>query len=456
MNQQLRTGIALAALSAAAWGQGRELPPAGGAPKPFTVPARQSFTLKNGMKVSLVDYGSTPVVALSARVGFGNANESAEEVWMADLLCALMKEGAGARNGVQLAQEAARMGGQLSVGAGVDESMASIQVLSEFAPDAVKLLADVLRRPALPGSELERLRADMLRRLAVQKAQPDAIADEAFAKALYGNHPYGRFFPDEARLKAYSMEQVKRFYKENVGAKRTHLYVVGRYPAGLKQAITAAFDGWEAGPEVVRNVPKTAAKKQLVLLDRPGAEQSTLRVGLPVAAVPGNADYMPMLVTDSILGGSFGSRITSNIREDKGYTYSPYSTVRTRYHTASWAESADVTTKVTGDSLKEIFSEIAKMRKEPPADQELQGIKNLMSGEFVLRNTSLLGIIGQLARVDLQGLGDAYLNSYVQKVNAVTRSDVQRVAETYLDPGKMTVVVVGDKAAIDSSLAPYK
>ncbi len=456
MKSIILTCAALAVSSIATHGQSKEAPPAGGAPKPFTVPARESFTLKNGMKVSLVPYGSTPVVALSVRLGFGNANEKSTEVWLADLLWSLMKEGAGSRNGVQLAEEAARMGGQLSLGAGVDESSATIQVLSEFAPDAVKLLADVLQRPTLPASELERLRADMLRRLAVQKAQPDSIAEEAFAKALYGDHPYGRYFPEEAQLKAYTLEQVKRFYQENMGARRAHLYIVGRYPAGLKQAITTAFESWEAGPAVVRNVPKTTPKKQFVLLDRPGAEQSTLRVGLPVAAVPSHADYIPMLVMDSILGGSFGSRITSNIREDKGYTYSPYSTVRTRYHTASWCQSADVTTKVTAESLKEIYAEIGKLRKEAPAEPELQGIKNLMSGEFVLRNTALFGIINQLSRVDLQGLGDAYLNTYVQKVNAVTRGDVQRMAETYIDPGKMTVVVVGDKAAIDSTLAPYK
>ena len=153
------------------------------------IPPRETFALKNGMKVTLVQYGAIPVTTLSARISFGNANEAANQVWLADLLCALMKEGAGARNGVQVAEEAARMGGQLDVSARLDNSVANIQVLSEFAPDAARLLADILQRPTLPASELERLRADMLRRLSVELSQPQPLADQAFAKTLYGEHP---------------------------------------------------------------------------------------------------------------------------------------------------------------------------------------------------------------------------------------------------------------------------
>lgn len=451
-----RVVLFMAALAAAVHGEAKEMPPAGGTPKPFSVPARETFTLSNGMRVSLVPYGSIPVVALSARVAFGNANERANEVWLADLYWALVKEGAGPRNGIQIAEEAARMGGQLDTSAGTDNSQASIQVLSEFAGDAVRLLADVLQRPTLPASELERLRADMLRRVTVERSQPQPLAEEAFAKAVYGDHPYGRVYPTETMVKSYSLEQVKTFGRNNLGARRTHLYVVGQFPAGLKKTITEAFEGWAAGPEVVRNPPKVEGKKQLVLIDRPGSEQSTLKVGLPVPVQPAQGDYIPLLVTDSILGGSFASRITSNIREQKGYTYSPHSAVSTRYHWADWTENADVTTAVTAASLKEIFGEIERMRKEAPPQAELQGIQNYMTGLFVLRNSAHFGIIGQLAFADSQGLGDDYLNTYVQKVNKVQRSDVQRVTESYLDPGKMTIVVVGDKAKIDESLKPYR
>ena len=446
----------LAIFCAAAAAQPKPAPPPGSAPKPFVIPPRETFTLKNGMKVTMVQYGAIPVATLSARIAFGNANESGNQVWLADLLCALMKEGAGARNGVQIAEEAARMGGQLDVSARLDYSVGEIQVLSEFAPDAVRLLSDILQRPTLPASELERLRADMLRRLSVELSQPQSLAEQAFAKALYGEHPYGRMYPTEAMLKGYGIDDVRKFYQANLGARRTHLYVVGRFDAGLKKTITQAFESWATGPEIVRDPPKTVAKKQFVLIDRPGAEQSTLRIGLQVTAIPTSRDAIPLSVADGILGGSFGSRITANIREQKGYTYSPRSTLVNRYHTSSWAEYADVTTKSTADSIKEIFYEIDRMRKEAPTEQELKGIQNYMSGIFVLRNSSNAGIIGQLAFVDIQGLGDDYLRTYVQKVNSVTRQDLQRVTETYLDPGKMALVVVGDKAKIEDSLKPYR
>jgi len=290
----------------------------------------------------------------------------------------------------------------------------------------------------------------------VELSQPQPLAEQAYAKAIYGDHPYGRTHPTEAMLKSYTIEQVKAFRAANLGAKRTHLYVVGRFPAETKQAIVAAFEGWAAGPEVKRVPPVLAARKQVVVIDRPGAEQSTVKIGLAVPAQPAHADYIPMLVADNILGGAFGSRITANIREDKGYTYSPFSTVATHYHTADWAENADVTTKVTGESVKEILSEIGKMRKEAPPAEELKGIQNFMNGLFVFRNSSHQGIIGQLAFVDSQGLGDSFVNTYTQKVNAVTRADIQRVTESYLNPNKMTLVVVGDKAKIEESLKAFQ
>jgi predicted Zn-dependent peptidase len=248
---------------------------------------------------------------------------------------------------------------------------------------------------------------------------------------------------------------IRDFYLENAGARRTHLYVVGRFDPGVKKAIADAFESWEPGPEIVRNPPEVEAKKAFKLIDRPGAAQSTLRIGQPVEAGPLHPDFVPFRVLNTTLGGSFGSRITSNIREQKGYTYSPFSAFTTRYHTAYWVEQADVTTAVTADAIKEILSETNRIRTEPVPEAELQGMKNYMSGIFVLQNSSNAGIISQLAFVDLQGLGDDFLKTYVQKINAVSSEDVKRVAQ-HLDPGKMTVVVVGDKAKVEESLKKYQ
>jgi zinc protease len=177
-------------------------------------------------------------------------------------------------------------------------------------------------------------------------------------------------------------------------------------------------------------------------------------VGLPVID-PTNPDNIPLTVTNALLGGSFSSRITSNIREQKGYTYSPTSQLSRRYHDAYWAEIADVTTAATGPSLKEIFGEIDRLQKEAPGTAELKGIQSYMSGLFVIQNSTRQALIGQLRNVDLQGLGEDYLKNYVQRVNAVTPDDVQHMTARYIKPEQMTIVVVGDKSKITDQLAPY-
>ena len=433
----------------------KELPPPVGTPKDFKLPARREFTLGNGMIVTLVPFGSVPKAAVRLAMRTGNIDEKADQVWLADFTTDMMNEGTTSRTASQIAQDAAAMGGRLSVSAGLDLSNVQTEVLSERAADAVRLVADVAQHPLFPASELARIRANRLRALAVQKSQPGGLALEKFRQTLYGDHPYGRTYPSEAMLNAYSIDQVKAFHAGNWGAKRAHLYVAGVFDqASTEKAIRDAFGGWASG-STASVVPTTAkASRTTALIDRPNAVQSTVYVGIPVPNAT-SADYMPMLVTDQILGGSFGSRITSNIREQKGYTYSPFSQVSTRYHDAYWVEVADVTTNVTGPSIKEVFGEIDRMRSAAPTADELKGIQNNMAGVFTLQNSSRSGIIGQLAFKDLQGLDDAFLTQYVKRVLAVTPADVQRMAQTYLVPGKMTLVVVGDRKIVEEQLAPW-
>jgi zinc protease len=441
-----------AALSAAA----KETPPPGTAPKPFHLPPTEDFVLPNGMKATLVPYGSIPKVAIRIYVEAGAVSEPAGQVWISKLNAALMKEGTASRSAAQLAREAAGMGGQIDVSADSEFTTAGGVVLSEFGPRFVALLADVLQHPALPSSELPRLKANLARDLAVDQSQPDNLARERFLETLFPNHPYGRVYPKEAMLQGYTLDQVRAFYTANFAASRTHLYIAGKLDPGLKKAVQDSFSNWKAG-SASPSLPASPVKaRSFQVIDRPGAAQSTLYLGLPVPD-PTTADYIVLDVMNSLLGGSFASRITSNIREQKGYTYSPFSQIGTRKHLAFWLEVADVTTAVTGPSLKEIFYEIDRLRKDPPSAEELKGIQNYLAGLFVLRNTvSADGVIGQLHFVDSQGLDRSYLSTYVQKVVAVTPQQIQRVTESYIVPSKMTIVVVGDKAKIAEQVKPYE
>jgi predicted Zn-dependent peptidase len=355
-----------------------------------------------------------------------------------------------------VAQDAADAGGQLEVDPGPEYTRVGGVALSDHAVEFLALVADVLQNPLLPDSQVPRLKADLARELAVAKSQPQSLAQERFLETLFPNSPYGRLFPSESDLKGYSVADAQAFYRANFGAARTHLYVAGRLDPGLRDAIQKNFEGWSSGEKPASTSVKPVKAHSLALIDRPGAPQSTLYIGLPVAD-PTSADWVPLDVTNTLLGGSFASRITSNIREQKGYTYSPASRLDTRTRLGFWYEAADVTTSVTGPSMKEIFYEIDRLRKEPPSDQELKGIQTYLAGLFVLRNTiSPDAVIGQLHFVDSQGLSRSYLSEYVEKVTAVKPAEVQAMTDKYLAPDQMAIVVVGDKSKIADQVKPYE
>lgn len=433
----------------------REKPPEPGAPRPFKIPSPTRFTLPDGLRVSLVPYGTVPKVLVRLAVDAGNADESASQVWMADLTGDLLLEGTKTRSASAIAEDAAAMGGSLSVEAGENVTTVAGEVLSEFAPRMVDLVADVVRNPAFPESELARLKANLERRLSIAKSQSGQMAAEAFRAALYPGQPYGRLFPDADALKGYTLSNAKAFWSGHYGANRAALYVVGVFDAkATEAAIRKAFDGWGKASAPAAPAPKASTKRSLTVLDRPGASQSTVVLGMPVVD-PSNPDTVGLAVTNALLGGSFGSRITSNIREQKGYTYSPFSQVSVRRGGAYWAETADVTTNVTGPSIKEILGEIDRLRAEPPSAAELKGIQNYLAGTFVLRNSSRAGIASQLHFLALHGLPDSYLSGYVARVYAVTPAEVTRLAKAYIRPDEATLVVVGDRKAIDEQLKPY-
>lgn len=446
--------VAAGMMAVPALGQ-KQAPPVGGAPKAFTVPAHETYVLANGMKVTLVPYGNIPKVTVSLALRSGGIDEAPEQLGVADITGELLKEGTSTLGSKEVAEAAARMGSTLAVTVGADETVAAMDVLSESGPAAVKLLADVVEHPLLPESELARLKTNMLREIAVAKTQPGQIALARFRKLMYADHPYGDVLPTEETVNKLTIEDAKKFYAANYGAARAHLYVAGKFDAAaVKKAIAETFSGWAKGTGPVGKAPAPKTQRILDVTDRPGAPQSTLYVGLPVAD-PTSPDNVRLIVSNALLGGSFASRITTNIREQKGYTYSPRSQVSSRYHDAYWVEVADVTTKDTGASLKEIFGEITRLQNEAPGADELKGIQSYLSGVFVIQNSTRQALIGQLRFVDLQGLGEDYLKTYVQRVNGVTPDEVKETTGKYIKPELMTIVVVGDKAKISEQLTPY-
>jgi zinc protease len=433
----------------------KQSPPAPAQPKDFQAPAATKFKLDNGLQVTLVPFGTVPKVRVELAILAGNANESEKQTSLGDLTAALMREGTATKTATQISQAAARMGGSLDVDVSVNSTEISGDVLSESGPEMVRLVADVARNPKFPESELPRLKADSLRQLSIAKSQPQQMALEKFRGTLYPGHPYGRIFPTPEMVQGFTLADIRSFYDANFGASRAHLYVAGKFDrAAVEAAIREAFGGWKAGKPSTLQAPQPKSARAIYLVDRPGAVQSTILLGMPVPD-PSNPDYVPLSVVNTLLGGYFSSRITANLREAKGYTYSPSSQLSSRYRDAYWAEAADVTTNVTGPSLKEIFYEIDRLQSEPPSAEELKAAQNYMAGVFVLQNSSRSGIINVLELVDLHGLPEDFLKTYVKRVSAVTPQDVQRLTQKYIQDDKATIVVVGDRKVIEEQIKPY-
>lgn len=444
-------GVALASAALA----DKQSPPPPAQPKGFSVPKPKTLTLDNGMAVTLVHYGTVPKVSVRLAILTGNVNEGANQVWLADLTGDMLQEGTATRSASQIAEDVAKMGGALEVTVGENRTEIGGDVLSESGPEMVAVVADVARHPKFPESELSRLKGDRQRQLSIALSQPQPMAQQKFRAVLYGDHPYGRLFPTEAMLQAYTLADVRSFYEKNYGAARAHLYVVGRFDeAAMEAAIRKDFSGWKKGTPPELSQPPAKSERAVYIVDRPGAVQSTINLGMPVID-PSNPDWDTLFLMNVLLGGSFGSRITSNIREQKGYTYSPSSQLSNRYHDAYWMEAADVTTNVTGPAIKEILGEVDRLQAEPPSEKELKGFQNYRAGVFILQNSSRPGIIGQLEFVDLHHLPADYLNGYVARVYAVTPQQVQDAAKKYIQDDKATIVVVGDRKVIEEQVKGF-
>jgi len=434
----------------------KQSPPTGGIPHDFTLPTKKVKTLTNGLRSTLVEYGITPKATVSIIVKTGNVHEASNEIWLANLTAKLIDEGTTSSDARTLAKKVALMGGDITVSTGMNQTTISGSVLSEYVPDLIKVLADVTMHPAFPAKELDRTKNDLKRDLSLYKSIPQQLALERFNKALYPDQPYGRYLPTEALLNSYTLEQAKGFYEKNFGAQRTVIYVVGSFDErAVTKAIDESFATWQKGPAINYPVAAPAKNGPVDIIDRSGAPQTTIMLGLPVIA-PSNPDYLTLQIANSLLGGAFISRITSNIREDKGYTYSPYSTISASVKGAYWAERADVTTEHTGAALQEISKEVKRLQTEPIDKKELEGIQNLEAGNFVMQNSNPTGIINQLNFIDLHGLSDDYLNNRIKNIYAVTPEKIQALAKEYFNYEDMTIVLVGDKKQLDKQIKSHE
>lgn len=433
----------------------REAPPPARPPVDVALPPLRALTLENGLRVTLVPVGQLPKATVQLVFRAGTGDDPPDRTGLSSFLAALLPEGTTTRSATEIAELAAGWGGSVETAVTPDETVVGGTVLSEFAPELVRLVADVAMNPAFPEREVARVRADLERDVTISRTQPQTLAQERFLATLYPGHAYGRLLPTPEQIRAYRVEDARAFHAGSFVARRAHLYVAGRFDAArTERAIREALAALPPGTPREIRPPAPSARRGLELVPRPGAVQSSLYLGLPVLH-PGHPDYLRLAVANTLLGGYFSSRITANLREAKGYTYSPRSVVSVRAGTGYWAQLADVGTAVTGASLKEIFAEVERLRAEPPPAAELEAVQAYLAGTFVLQTSDREGLLARLRFLDLHGLPESWLEAYVRNVRAVSPADVRRMAQEWLDPARMTIVVVGDPAEVEAQVKPY-
>lgn len=433
----------------------RSKPPALGPSPNLKLPPIQRFKLSNGLPVVMMEKRGAPLVQIDLLLKTGATMDPAGKNGLASMTAAMLDQGAGSRNALQLADAIDFLGANLAAGAGRHTSAITLNTPLSKLDSALALIADVVLRPTFAPEELNRQRKQRLTTLAQWHDQPETIASVIFNRTLYGEkHPYGLpSIGDEKSLRSFRVDDLKNFYSTYFRPNNATLIVVGEMTANaILPKLEAAFGKWEAGKIPTSTWPGVAQvqKRQVWLVDKPGAEQSEIRIGR--IGVPRlTEDYYALVVMNTILGGSFTSRLNQNLRETHGYSYGAYSYFDFRPLPGPFLAAAAVQTSTSDSALVEFMKELNGIL-QPVSDGELTRGKNYVALGFPQDFQSVGQIANQLAELVIYDLPDDYFNNYVQRILAVTKDDVVRVAKKYLDPEKAAVIVVGDRAKIEKGV----
>ncbi len=428
--------------------------PAFGADKPLPVPSIAKSTLPNGLTVWLVKRPAFPKVSAALVVRGGGVVDPAGMEGVSQLLASTLKEGTAKKTSRQIAEELQAIGGDLRVSASYDAVYLNASALATGADRLLALLGAVALTPAFPASEVELAKENALQELAAAESTPDYLARKAFAEAVYGAHPYHVVWASRDTIGKTTPELLRKEHVRRFRPDQALLVVAGDLDeAATKAAVEKAFGVWKGEGEPLPAAPPSpgARAREILLVDRPGSVQSTIVSGRPGPLVS-DPEWWDVLVANTIYVDAFGSRLVKNIREDKGYTYSPSGDFSTRRVGSLLEMQADVRNEVTAATLVEVFYELDRMAATKPTADELAGAKRYQGGLYLLRNQIQAAVAGTLARNWVNGLPPETLGEFVTKVNAVTAEGVQAAGRKHFLSSTQTVVVVGDAKAVRPQL----
>jgi zinc protease len=435
----------------------RKKPPTALKPRPFGIAKPIESTLPNGLKVVIFEEKRLPIISYRLIFKTGEVNDDKNSIGMMSAMTNQLNQGTETRNSRQIAEEVEKLGASLFASSGSDNATVAASALTMYNSEILNLMADIVLNPKFPENELKIYKDNTIEGLKFNRSDAGFLAGEQTAKILFGDHPYSIVSPTEDDIKKITSEKLSAYHKKFFVPNNAMLIVVGDVNrVSLLKDLEKLFGGWQKGEVPTSNfpAPPKRTEKTITIVNREGSAQSNIVISN--LAVPRNhPDYFPMLVMNQVLGGGASARLFMNLREEKGYTYGAYSSFDLRRQAGSFEATAEVRTAVTGDSLKEFFKEFNRIRDEKVPAQELQDAKNYLTGVFPLRAETQEGLTGLIVTQQANDLPADYLQTYRDKVNAVTVEDVQRVAKQYVLNDKFAIVIVGDAEEIYKQAKPY-
>ncbi len=421
----------------------------------FAEPLGKRIVLENGMVLLLAEKHDLPMVTVSMAIRAGGVSEPADKPGLAALTASLLMQGTTKRTASQISTEIDFIGGSLGVSGGDDFASANLRVLSKDLRTGLDLLSDVLMHPVFDQKEIDRKVKETLDSIRQQKEEPEVIAGEAFAKAVFGNHPYGRVNDDVAAfLPKVTRQDVVDFHARRYGPNDCIIAVVG--DVSEKEIIALLNEYFRDWKPAENSDPKHAAppviEKVTVRKMEKAITQANIAIG-QVGISRGNPDFYAVTVMNYILGGGgFSSRLMDNIRDNRGLAYDVHSSFSPQKEPGAFRIWTQTKSESANEAIAEIFKELRRIRTEPVSDKELADAKAYLTGSFPLRMDTYAKIAGILTNIEIYNLGLDYPQKYAGLINAVTKDDILRVAKTYIDPDRMVVVVLGDQEKIKLKL----
>jgi zinc protease len=433
----------------------RSKPPELGPPPRVTLPPIVTRQFPNGLKLLIVEQHELPLADFALVLASGSTADPVGKPGVANLVSAMLREGTTTRKSLEIADQTAFLGINLVPVSSWESSTLRLHTPTAQLDSALALFADVALHPSFPPSEFERIRKQRLTELLQLRDRGPAIADIAFPAIVYGTaHPYGiPEFGTEASVKALTTADLQAYYQTSFRPNNATLIVVGDVtPSQIEQKINDLFGNWQRAdvPQLSYGEPSKATTTTIYLIDKPGAAQSSFRIGA-VGVPRSTSDYFALTVMNTILGGSFSSRLNQNLREARGYTYGAGSEFDMRRAAGPFQAHAEIVTAKSDSALLEFMKELNGIRQTVPA-AELSRAKRYLQLQLPGNFETTREIADALEPVALYGLPLDYYNNYVQNIEGVTQADVARVAQQYINPGSLAIVIVGDRKTIEAGL----